>query len=52
MEPLGHFPPASAGYTRYLLKAMGMKIVKLTVDGWSLHKPPGPRASFGVYWEV
>jgi hypothetical protein len=51
MEAFDHIAPISVGYVTFSLEAMGKKVARTELHGWSLANPSAPGAWFELHWK-
>jgi hypothetical protein len=47
-----HLAPVSVGWSSFALGAMGKKLSRRTIHGWSLDDPDSGKIRFELHWEV
>ena len=47
-----HLAPVSSGWATFALEAMGKKLSKSVIHGWSLENPDSGKVSFELHWKV
>lgn len=50
-EPLEHLAPTVIGYHRYVMKHMGINVIRSELHGWSLSQPSSADLWFASYWQ-